>query len=438
MSNRKYINWLYHQLPDLLDKGVIDSATAARLKGYFGPLDEKPDFNLAFILAGVLGAILIGGGIILIFAFNWDHLSRFWRTILSLTPLVIAQVIYTYVFFRKSNSLAWVESISGFIMLALAAAIALISQTYHIAGTMESFLFVWMLMSVPLLYLMNATLPALFYLVGICAWALNISGSESVYYWIFLALCVPHLIYNTRKVGSIRGNLLGWTFVITLAISWFAVMEMEMHLFFILGTAFSLSVLYLVGDRWYLADNSLVSRPFQVFSVVSIFIFCMLLGNHWPNPQVHLDHWVNGWSYAPWAGKINFLIWIAIATSWVFLMISGYRKEGRIPPFAGLFPILVFIGIWITKNYGETVPIVLANLYLLVFGIHYIKRGINRQDMTLVNLGMLFLASLIVARFFDTDWSFIVKGVVFVVLGICFLGVNLLLSRRLKQKPIAD
>ncbi len=433
MSDPKSIRWLYRQFPDLLEKGVIDAPTVSRLKGYFGPEEKAPDYNLAFILAGVLGAVLIGGGIILIFAFNWENLSKTWRTILSLTPLVFGQLVYTYVFFRKNNSPAWVESASGFLMLAMAAAIALISQTYHIEGSLESFLFIWMLLSVPLLYLMNASLPALFYLVGICAWSVNISGSESVYYWFFLAMFVPHLIYNTRKVNSIRGNLLGWTFVLTGAISWLAVMEFDLPLFFILGVAFSLSVLYLVGDRWYPAARGLAGRPFQVFSVIGIFIFCMMLGNEWPSQTAQLGHWVNGWNYAPWAGKINFLMWTGIATSWVFLMISGYRKEGRIPPFAGLFPILVLVGSWIVQNYGSTLPIVLANLYLLIFGIHYIRRGINLQNMTLVNLGMLFISSLIIARFFDTDWSYVVKGVVFVLLGLCFLGVNLLLSRRLKD-----
>ncbi len=438
MSDRKSINWLYRQLPDLIDKGVIDAATAARLRGYFGPEEEKPDYNLAFILAGVLGAVLIGGGIILIFAFNWDQLSRTWRTILSLAPLLIAQAIYTYVFFRKSHSLAWVESSSGFLLLMIGASIALISQTYHIEGTTEGFLFVWMLLCVPLMYLMNSTLAALFYLVGISSWALNISGSESVYYWFFLAFSVPHIIYNTRTIGSTRGNLLGWTFVITLAISWFAVIEVDLTLYSLVGSAFALSVLYLVGDRWYLSDNNIVGRPFQAFAVAGIFIFCMILGYDWPDESAQLNAWVNGLRYAPWAGKINFLVWVGIATAWVFLMISGYRKEGRIPPFASFFPLLVLVGYLITRQSDQVIPIILANLYLLIFGIHYIRRGINRQAMTLVNLGMFFIASLIVARFFDTDWSFVVKGVVFVILGVCFLGVNVLLSRRLKESEKSE
>ena len=40
------------------------------------------------------------------------------------------------------------------------------------------------------------------------------------------------------------------------------------------------------------------------------------------------------------------------------------------------------------------------------------------------------LAALIVTRFFDANVSFVVRGVAFIILGIGFLGANLLLSQR--------
>jgi len=46
---------------------------------------------------------------------------------------------------------------------------------------------------------------------------------------------------------------------------------------------------------------------------------------------------------------------------------------------------------------------------------------------------MLVLMALILTRFFDSDYSFIAKGVVFIILGALFLGANLLLARRRKE-----
>jgi hypothetical protein len=74
----------------------------------------------------------------------------------------------------------------------------------------------------------------------------------------------------------------------------------------------------------------------------------------------------------------------------------------------------------------------LANAFLFGYGLFYIKTGIQKHQMTFVNVGMLFISALIIARFFDTDWSFVIKGIAFVLLGIGFLSVNVLLSRKLK------
>lgn len=78
-------------------------------------------------------------------------------------------------------------------------------------------------------------------------------------------------------------------------------------------------------------------------------------------------------------------------------------------------------------------PRLLANVFLLLWGISYLYSGIQHSRMGLVNLGMLIILMLIAFRFFDTEWSYLAKGIAFVLLGIAFLTVNWLLSKRLKQ-----
>jgi hypothetical protein len=48
-----------------------------------------------------------------------------------------------------------------------------------------------------------------------------------------------------------------------------------------------------------------------------------------------------------------------------------------------------------------------------------------------VNSGMLMLAILIIARFFDSNIDFITKGAVFIVIGIAFLAANVMIARRI-------
>ncbi|MEL6924514.1 MAG: DUF2157 domain-containing protein, partial [Bacteroidota bacterium] len=65
--------------------------------------------------------------------------------------------------------------------------------------------------------------------------------------------------------------------------------------------------------------------------------------------------------------------------------------------------------------------------------IYYIREGIQLRKLSLINVGMLFLTAMIVARFFDADLNLIWKGIVFILLGVGFLSVNVIMSRRLKK-----
>lgn len=70
------------------------------------------------------------------------------------------------------------------------------------------------------------------------------------------------------------------------------------------------------------------------------------------------------------------------------------------------------------------------NVYLLVLSISRILIGVRSNNLGSLNIGMLILAALIIARFFDSDINFVVKGLVFIMVGIGFLVSNLVLIRK--------
>ena len=299
MSKVKHIKWLYGELPDLVSQGIMPEDSAHQLRAHYGEIDEKPAYNIALILAAILGAVLIGGGIILLFAHNWDQFSRPVRTVLSFAPLVIAQLIYGFVFFKNKNNTAWIEASSAFLMLMLAACIALISQTYHIQGDFEDFLLVWMLLSIPLLYLMNATLPALFYLIGISSWALNVTRGEVHWYWLLLLTLVPHLLYNMYlQKNEIRARLLGWTLALSFIPPFIRIFDQEypMVTFITVGTLVAL--FYLLGERIFPEKENIVYKPFQFVAVAVAFIMLMFLGYDWPYENFRNDN------FSLWSSRI--------------------------------------------------------------------------------------------------------------------------------------
>ena len=75
------------------------------------------------------------------------------------------------------------------------------------------------------------------------------------------------------------------------------------------------------------------------------------------------------------------------------------------------------------------------SLHLLLIGVLLIgldftgRRGSPR-------LGATLICALIIARMFESELSLLVKGLVFIVVGIAFLAFNILMSRLHRQKQL--
>ena len=80
-----------NEIHELLNAKVVSAETAQRIRDYFHQ-KKKENYNRLFSVFGILGAVLVGLGIILVFAHNWDTLSRLTRVILSFLPLLIGQI----------------------------------------------------------------------------------------------------------------------------------------------------------------------------------------------------------------------------------------------------------------------------------------------------------------------------------------------------------
>ncbi len=434
MSNKKHIKWLYEQLPELISKGIIQQDQAEKLKEHFGEAEEKPAYHIGFIVVGILGTLLISGGIILIFAYNWENLPKAWRTIFSFAPLVIAQIFYGYAYFKKRDSITWVEGASIFLMLMIAASIALVSQTYHISGTMENFLWIWLVLSIPLMYLLPASLAAIVYQIGIASWAMQRDDSDSVWYWLLLVAVVPHLVLNLRKQAEpIRQNLLGWTLVSTILFGWFGTIETSISEFSFLGTNLLFSTFYLLGEQVYHRSRRFVDIPFQVFGVTGIAVFLLFLTYQVQTSAFMPNEILYGKYLDPPAGIVNFIVLLLLMLGYGYLLLKDFMKRNIIGHFAAFIPFFMLLVILLSRSGLGGLAMLLSNLYLLAYGIAYLVNGVQARRMSWVNIGLLFILALATLRFFDTDWSFVVKGIAFILLGLGFLSANIILSRRIKS-----
>jgi len=78
------------------------------------------------------------------------------------------------------------------------------------------------------------------------------------------------------------------------------------------------------------------------------------------------------------------------------------------------------------------------NIYMGVFGILLIMRGCRETGMLAFNGGLLTCALLIGLRFFDADIGVLPRAIGFILLGLGFIGANILFSRRLVRTKNAE
>jgi len=86
--------------------------------------------------------------------------------------------------------------------------------------------------------------------------------------------------------------------------------------------------------------------------------------------------------------------------------------------------------IGVAQNVTPDATMIAMSAFVFGSGVLLAARGVMEHSFGLLNLGMLMTAWILLVRFFDSDISLLFKGIVFLVLGAGFIGMNLLMARR--------
>lgn len=431
---KKNIQWLYSELPDLINKGILSAEDSDKLKKYYGEITSGGRQKIVLTVFGILGAFLIGLGIILMLAHNWDAFSRPARTVISLTPLIIAQLLALWTILRHSASVAWRESVSTFFMLAIGSSIALIAQTYHISDSTANFLLTWMLLSIPIVYFMKASFPVILYLIGITCWSgfSQVEIWHAALFWPIFALAIPHVFQSAKNnMYSNRTAILFWGVSICLCVSTGIVMEGTVPGLWIIVYSALFAVLYLTDSLLFGEITGPWRNPFHTVGASGIFIFSLILTYEWAWESIGWRHYRTYGEYNQFAGILDYLLMTALLVIAVCLLVVSIRKRNFFKLLYGVLPVVTVFS-YVICGFGENtiMPIILFNIYLFVLGIATMTAGFRSYRIGVVNAGMIIIMAQIFARFFDSQMGFVLRGIIFILIGIGFLAANVVLIRR--------
>ena len=75
----------------------------------------------------------------------------------------------------------------------------------------------------------------------------------------------------------------------------------------------------------------------------------------------------------------------------------------------------------------------LANILVLLIGVAEINRGNKSNNLGILNYGLAIITILIICRFFDTDMSFAIRGILFLLVGFGFFVTNYITLKKRKK-----
>lgn len=430
--NKKAVEWLYSELPGLVEKGILSPDSAERLKTHYHLSEKTGSAKTLLLIFGIIGALLVGLGIILILAHNWPQFSRPERLLIAVSLLGAAQLATGMTLYFKQDSRVWREASGVLQMLMLGASIALVGQTYHLTEDSDMFLRTWMLLSLPLIYLLKSTCVAALTIIGITAWA-----AGGYFYWeaqlpwllLLLGLALPYC-FNLLKQARYANTTLLLTWILNLCFyfCFFAVFAPYVNTLVLLIYSTLFTMNFLLGALWFNDGQERWQTPFQIIGVTcsSILLFILTFQYSWRNIS---------WNITEMTTAEGLLAAILLLLSLTGAALLRQRTQSRRLLLLAAAPPIVAaaygLGYYDTSGLAS---MLLLNAYVLFLSVMLINTGVRKNSLAAVNAGMLALGTLIAARFFDVNFSFVIRGLVFMSLGLAFLLTNLLIVRRRKSE----
>lgn len=427
------------ELNELVAGGVIPQNIADDITAYYATKSNSSS-NRFPIVVNVLGALLVSLGIILLVAHNWDDLSRFSKTIFAFIPLLVGQGMCAYTLIKKKNSAAWRECSAVVLFFAIATSISLVSQTYHISGTMSGFLLTWMLLAAPVIYLMPSSVVALLYIGGITWYACELgyftySGRQMpFYYLLLLAVLIPHYWrYFRRNPNSNFFHLTNWALVLSLTISLGAfnsdAYDRSPSIFAAYLAMFC--VFYLLGRSVQFDRNRLFLNPFLFTGALGILIILFSWSFDWLWTDAGIIYNKQVYQFDLFRAPL-FYVGIGLLALAGWLMLSDYRRIKKVIFDPVGFSGFLFLILLLLSRNATDAAVFIVNGWLLFVAVFFIRRGALLDHLGILNFGLLIIAILALCRFFDDEIPFVWRGLFFLVTGAGFFAANYWLVKKRK------
>lgn len=426
---KKNIPWLLKELDLWVQEGLINQAQAQAICGRYPGEEESGSWGrLAF---GVFGAILIGLGVILLFAYNWDKMHKFAKLAVIFTALISAHVSGLVVRRRSAQ-----ETLHVLGTMFFGAGIWLVAQIYHIQEHYPTAFLVWGIGALSLAWIRPSLAQGLIATLLLVLWSgFEFFGFQNPVY----AAPVLVLFGVLPLAGVLRSRVLAAAGLASFLFLLFSVFQRSVW-GSLLAPTFFFTGASLIASGLVLRRYPRVSELAPICaSFGNVLYFFMLFAFSFRGVGVGLSYAPAGQAVLPGTG-FALLLFVALglwATAiWPFKDIRERLTEDLRPDYLAVPAVLFlyslqFFGIVRLEGLLTAAP---YNLLILFSAVVLMLRGFRTLQLRTAIMGSLLLTALAMVRYTDLFQSLLARGAVFLAVGGMLIGIGVFFARARSPK----
>jgi len=402
---------------------LVSVEQADRLRQrYAAPTAAVPWGLLVFASAG---AIVVGLGVILLFAYNWDAIPKFGKLALVFGAVVAAHASGLRLLARDGWQPRLGEALTLLGTMLYGAGIWLVAQIYHIDEHYPNGFLFWSLGALAMAWAIRATANGLVATALVVIWG----ACESIDFHsprlaaiLLLAGGVLPLAWRQRSTLLLAAGLAGMQFLLALSvIHWGG----GPHGF---TASLAFGVLLLAAARLTTVHRFGFAGGAGVLAFFgwAAFLVCAYLLSFHEAADDLLDWSRDHGSNPALAAAFGWGLFAVSLAGWAWLARRALvRREIVVPREDWLVPIALVYCFGVAALGGRGWELLIAwsfNLMLLGIAAMWMWRGCRASQFQSTVLGSLLLSFVVFARYFDLFDSLAARGLAFIILGGVFFA----------------
>ena len=390
--DRRFLDILPAEIESWQGKGLITPQQGqAIIDSYPASAPPRGSYGRLVTVLAILGVVLLGLGVILFFASNWQEIPKPLKLALLLVGVPTIYIIGYWLRYRRDYRRVGVAVIF-LAALLYGAGVHLVAQAYHVPVNDPRLSLFWFLGVLPLAYVTRSqailVLSILLFLVSVGFWLPRwLDDVDAVPFLVFpLYLALGLMLFG---LGRFQAQ--------------FDLTRPYARAYEILGLLTTFGALYLLTFRFWsdvfghyeLADRRAVAWELWLVLFVAAMLAALLLGGTiWQQIRIRRP-----------------LLTLPYELAFSFLLLVG-----------------VFLLIYLPVENDFTYPLIF-NTLLLVGIVGLVFGGYFRSEEAWINIALVFFGVDVFARYFEFSFELFDRSLVFIGAGSILLAGGFFLER---------